>query len=486
MALRTPAGKAVSGDLFVPPPGFAASDVLVTDRMTIGTSKTVTVGTAGKVGLVVFDGVAEQRISLKLSSVSVTAAYVSIQRPDGSRLVWPTVVGPGGAFIDTVTLPATGTYTILVDPDSSYTGNMTLTLYDVPPDTTGTITVGGAAQTVTLETPGQNGTLTFSGTQNQRVSLRLSPVSVAAAYVSIRKPDGSDLVGRSVVGPGGLFVDTRTLPSTGTYTIVLDPDGASTGNATMTLYDVPADTTGTITPGGSAQTVSLSTPGQNGSLTFAGTADARFSLRLSSVSIGAGYVSVRKPDGSNLVGPSVFGQGGLFTGSHTLPATGTYTIVLDPDGASTGSATVTLYDVPADASGTLTIDGPSRTITAAPGQNPYVSFEGAAGAAGTPRGHEHRHRDQPARGAKARRQPPRLARLRLLVPGVSYVRHDAARRGHVHDLARPLRGPLRFDDVGADGSRRRRDGPAGRDGRLVERFAPRSGLGPLEALAAGS
>ena len=43
-----------------------------------------------------------------------------------------TTAGTFGGFLDTTTLPTSGAYTILVDPQGSGTGGVTLTLYDVP------------------------------------------------------------------------------------------------------------------------------------------------------------------------------------------------------------------------------------------------------------------------------------------------------------------------------------------------------------------
>ena len=72
---------------------------------------------------------------------------------------------PQRRFLDTRVLPASGTYTILVDPQLADLGSMTLTLYDVPPDLTGSIAIGGPPASLTLgPVPGQNATLSFSGT----------------------------------------------------------------------------------------------------------------------------------------------------------------------------------------------------------------------------------------------------------------------------------------------------------------------------------
>ena len=52
----------------------------------------------------------------------------------------------------------------------------------------------------------------------------------------------------------------------------------------------------------------------------------------------------------------------------------------DPQGPVTGSLTLTLYNVPADAAGSAVIGGPAVTVsTTTPGQNAVVTFAGTAG-----------------------------------------------------------------------------------------------------------
>jgi hypothetical protein len=134
----------------------------------------------------------------------------------------------------------TGTYTILVDPQGADLGSMTLNLYDVPPDLTGTIAIGGGPVSLTLApTPGQNATLTFNGTATQRVSLRLSNVTIGntsccGARISILKPDGTTVVPPILVGTFGATI-TATLPVTGVYSIGIDPQQAYLGGITLTL-----------------------------------------------------------------------------------------------------------------------------------------------------------------------------------------------------------------------------------------------------------
>jgi hypothetical protein len=136
-------------------------------------------------------------------------------------------------------LPASGTYTILVNPQGTDLGSMTLTLHDVPADLTGSIAIGGAAVSLNLgPVPGQNATLGFDGAAGQRVTLRLTNVTIGnsccGARISLLKPDGTNVVPSIFVGTSGATM-TATLPVAGRYSIVVDPQGSYTGGITLTL-----------------------------------------------------------------------------------------------------------------------------------------------------------------------------------------------------------------------------------------------------------
>jgi hypothetical protein len=303
-----------------------------------------------------FAGVAGRRVSLELRAVTIgssssSSAKVSILNPNGTTLVSPTYFGTNGGFVDVKALPSTGTYTILVDPQSNAVGGATLRLHDVPPDAAGSIVPGGAAVSVATTVPGQNSRLSFSGTAGARISLALTEVTIgtssfSSAKVSILNPNGTALVSPTYFGTSGGFVDVKTLPSTGTYTILLDPQSTAVGGVTATLYGVPADASTTLAVGGSPAAVSLTVPGQNAKATFSGTAGQRVTLRLTNVSIGtssfsSAKVSVLNPSGTTLLSPTYFGTSGK-TIALTLATTGTYTVVLDPQAAAIGSATLGL------------------------------------------------------------------------------------------------------------------------------------------------
>jgi hypothetical protein len=163
---------------------------------------------------------------------------VSILKPDGGVLVTPTCV-EGYGFVDAIQLPTTGTYTIFVDPAGPVKGTVTLTLYTVT-DVSGTIAADGSPVSVPLNTPGQNGSLTFSGTALQWVTLTTSGMSGQIAFAcdvnaSILKPsNGGVLVPPSCVEGNGV-INAVQLPTTGTYTIVIDPVSYVRGTITLTL-----------------------------------------------------------------------------------------------------------------------------------------------------------------------------------------------------------------------------------------------------------
>jgi hypothetical protein len=227
----------------------------------------------------------------------------------------------------------------VVDPAAANTGTLTLNLYDVPPDVAATITAGGAAFTVTTTAPGQNATIVFSGNSSQRISLALSAGTMGQEKVSLLAPDGSTLFS-STFGNSG-FVDVRTLAVAGSYALVVDPIGANAGSLTLALYDVPPDTSSTISVGGAPVTVKTTVPGQNAVLTLSGNAGQAVSLKLSAVTMSSARVSILNPDTSTLVAPRTFGTaGGTLT--VTLPTSGAYTVVIDPQVSATGSMTLTL------------------------------------------------------------------------------------------------------------------------------------------------
>ncbi|MEU8038899.1 pre-peptidase C-terminal domain-containing protein, partial [Streptosporangium sp. NPDC049078] len=229
-----------------------------------------------------------------------------------------------------------GTYTVALVPESAYTGKLTATI-----DTgyiTNNITIGGSPSTITIASPGQDGMWKFTGTANKKVYLRFTGGTFGDLYdakVSLKKPDGSILKSDQFCGTSCQW-DTTVLPVDGTYTILLDGQAAAVGALTATLTEVPADVTTALTVNGGSRPVTITSPGQNASFTFSGTAGQTVTVTLTGNAYGSTSFIVRKPDGTTLTSKSTSSASVSFP-SLALPTAGTYTIFVDPSGPAIGT-----------------------------------------------------------------------------------------------------------------------------------------------------
>ena len=361
----------------------------VSGSITPGGSSVSVTNAVGQNGRLTFSGTAGQRVFLKVSTSSYVAtstasSVVNLLKPDGSTLAGTgAVTAVGFGWIDTTTLPTSGTYAIAVDPQDDTTGTTTLTLYDVAADASGSVTPGGSSVSVT-NTVGQNGDWTFSGTAGQRVFVKASAGTLAgdgthAVYARLLKPDGSQLAQASVGANLTSFIDTQTLPTTGTYTLVADPYLDVTGTTTLTLYSVPADVTTPIAIDGPAVTLSLSV-GQDAALPFTGAAGQAIRFDRSQISIPTAQYAILKPDGSTLTSTVAGSSNGNLTA--TLPTTGTYTLSVAHYQDGSGAATVDLViqgDAPFDGA-SMTVCGAAPVFRAEPvsGSSQQYQFQVAS------------------------------------------------------------------------------------------------------------
>jgi hypothetical protein len=196
-----------------------------------GSPVTVTTTVPGQNVRLTFSGTAAQRVSLLLTNVTIPYMDVFILRPDGSILA---IFSGTNGFLDTQTLATDGTYAVVVNPRFEYIGSATLTLYDVPADPTTALDLNGSSGTLTTTTPGQNGTVTFSGSSGQQATVHITGNSIGATAVTLRKPDGGSLTS-TWWWDTSFNLQTQTLPTTGTYTIEVNPDWANTGNITVSV-----------------------------------------------------------------------------------------------------------------------------------------------------------------------------------------------------------------------------------------------------------
>ena len=350
-----------------------------------GTAKTVTIADPGRNAYTTFAGTAGQRVLIQSSNGSPAFGCCGLTwwlaAPDGTRVgstFYP------GYTLNTTTLPQTGTYKVIVDPNDVLVGSLTFSAWNVPADAdAGTLPLNGTAKTVTTGTPGQNGFTTFAGTTGQRVLVQSSNASPAFGCCGLtwwlQAPDGTRV--GSTYYPN-YTLNTIALPQTGTYKVIVDPSDALVGSIDFKAWDVPADAdAGTLPLNGTAKTVTTGTPGQNGFTTFAGTTGQRVLIQSSNASPVFGCCGLtwwlEAPDGSR-VGSTFYPNYTLNT--IALPQTGTYKVIVDPSDALVGSIDFKAWNVPADAdAGTLSLNGTAKTVTTGtPGQNGFTTFTAGA------------------------------------------------------------------------------------------------------------
>jgi len=376
-------------DVYVPPPSFTPLDIASTGRV-LDQPVVAVVSAVNKVALLTFSGSQGGQVALQLTSgtfgAATSNARITVYRPNGTAFISATGFANAGLWLDKRVLPETGTYTVLIDPQGTATGQVTVQTHLVPPDAAATTQPGGAAVTVGTTVPGQNAGVTFAGAASQKVSLTVSNstfgAATSSANVSVLKPDGSSLVTAKGFGATGLFLDTFQLPTAGTYTVLIDPQLAVTGTVNVRVHDATEAASGTVLDAAAA-TMGTGAPGQNGRVTFSASANQRVSIQLSNSTYGSAAssasVSLLKPDGSVVIAAKGFGSTGIYLDTVVLPTAGTYAVFIDPGGSAVGQVDVKVVDTEDTDLLIAPGDPPVTTSTAKPGQNSAVRFAGSAG-----------------------------------------------------------------------------------------------------------
>ena len=355
---------------------LAAAPALALD----GVPSNATLATAGHPVRLTFIGSMGQNLGLgitglMLSPVGSSAAYVFVYSPDGSRMNFKTCYTWSGCKLDLINLPMSGVYSVLVTPQVSGTGSFTATLSS---DVTGSLTLG-APLNLSLSRAGQNGRPTFSGTVGDILGLALTGVTVTPALagggtISVYKPDGILLTVFSFFNGNITTQSLPPLPTTGIYSILIDPSDAAT--ARLTLLLTPA-VQAPLTLDGASSNVTLGTAGQPVRLTFTGSMGQNLGLGVTGLilspagSTGAD-VTVYSPDGSKMNSTTCYATWtGCELNLSNLPMSGTYSVVVMPQANGTGSFTATLSS---DAAGGLTAGTPLNLNLNRAGQNGRLTF----------------------------------------------------------------------------------------------------------------
>jgi ribosome-associated translation inhibitor RaiA len=158
--------------------------------------------------------------------VGLTSSTISLMSQDGTTLASTAVGTAGGALEIPNPLPATGTYTILVRPGGTYTGNMTLTLSTEVSDS---LKINAAPRQIMISRVGQCGRYTFSGTAGQQVTIKATNNKFGNVMVNLYTPSGVLQAG-ATSSASTFNLNPVTLATTDTYTITINPAMTDTGS----------------------------------------------------------------------------------------------------------------------------------------------------------------------------------------------------------------------------------------------------------------
>jgi hypothetical protein len=295
-----------------------------------------------------------------------------VTEPNGTRLTYAECyTSQGGCQLSMTNLPATGTYTVTIEPPGQTQIGFTITLSQ---DVTANLTPSTTPINVTL-VAGQNVDDTFTATAGQSMTLYVGSIATNPSGQTVTATVYNS-AGTSVgVGSGtSSFTINLTNLAAGTYTVVIVP--VYGGSATMQETFAPV-LGGTLTANGVGVNEAASVPGQYGYFLFSGTAGQSLALALTSLTLnptsaGNIYVAVNEPNGTRLAYAECYtSQGSCELDLPNLPVTGTYTLTIEPPGQTQIGFTETLSQ---DLGGTLALNTPQNLTPSAVGQNAWLTF----------------------------------------------------------------------------------------------------------------
>ncbi len=300
-----------------------------------------------------FQGTAGQQISVELTGYVGLAGGSSLYLYDqlghlygNNNLQWISNGSVATAALGPYTLPQPGTYTVVLLPSGTATGqqiSVEVTSYS------------GLAGGSSLYLYDQQGHL-YGNNNLQWICNGSTAVAALGPYM---------------------------LAQSGTYTALLLPSGLPTGTATVRVFSVPQSATGSLTLGGAAVSLANTVSGQQLVWTFHGTVGQQINIALNGYTGLAGGSSLYLYDqqghlygNNNLQWISNGSAATAPLGPFTLAQTGIYTIVLAPSGLATGNANVQLLNA-TPVKGSLTVGGAALTLTdVAPWQPLVWTFSG--------------------------------------------------------------------------------------------------------------
>ncbi|AIV78435.1 hypothetical protein X994_290 [Burkholderia pseudomallei] len=322
---------------------------------------------------------APQTLWLAISNTSTNPSGQVVRYAvyNSNQVMYASSATSSSATLNLAPLPVTGTYQLIISPDSGVTASAQIQLLS-----SGTLVANASGTSYTLPAGGGSMYLNFNATAGANLDLTFSNLSVTGSNnsfsVYVYDPNGAQIVSFPCsVSNVNCTADLWNLLA-GPYTIVVTPPNSSSvvSFTSSLLSEIVGPA---LTVNSPVQLNVNENQGQR--YTFNAHAGDTYALQLSGVTGQPMSVRMYSPNGAVTVG----GYYTTFTTSGTqlinlpnLPATGTYTLEVSCAWSGpTCSGQLTLFS---GVSGTLTTNATSPAYTAnAGGQNIYMAFNAAAG-----------------------------------------------------------------------------------------------------------
>ncbi len=377
VTVTTPGGSATSaGDLVIPPAGGPLSANSAATRLSLNApASTVSVGGSANT-LVLFDLTTTLPGVLAITPGTATGSRVVVYAPDGSVFVASTALTGAAQSIPLPPVALSGTYTAVFSPGSSTVGALGVQI--LGPATTALI-VGAAATPISVGAAGVPVLLTFPGTANQTVTVALGGITVPGASVSLISPTGMTLLNASLPTAGLAWYPT--LPTTGTYGVLIQPTGSTPGSVSAAVAVTSLGATLTVNQPTAAVSMAA---GASQVVSFSGGVGELLSLAVAenAGSAPSASISVVQPGGAVLASGSLIPtcspacSGTTVVNLGPLPQTGNYLVILQEPGNNSTPLSVTLAAPLPLNLGSASSGSASVSL---PGQSVLVSFSVMAG-----------------------------------------------------------------------------------------------------------
>ncbi|MGH8669304.1 MAG: beta strand repeat-containing protein [Burkholderiales bacterium] len=387
ISVRTLAGLAESADDFiVPPVGYTYADIISQARVAIdGASASLAIAATGKHGIVLFDGVPGDYLSLQLSTLSILPnGSIAFKVFDSTNA--QIAAGNISASSATVHLPRlarSGTHSII------FSSGAATVSFDMALKRNAVLSASQPVMNADVPSAGQSIRGVYPATASQAATLRLAIASASPANQNVtfrlEKPDGTQLVqATGSQSADGAVLYSASLPISGNYFVIVQPAAPATATMTVALnpaMDVALD---------SASANVGSSPGwRSKRVLFAGTAGQHISIGVTALAYTPANGSptsftIYKPDGTVLTSMNnncwTSNPSGNCPVLHaSLSASGTYSLLVTPPAAVTSfSATITASTA---ITGTLAAATPTAVSITRSGQIAAFEFSGTAGQA---------------------------------------------------------------------------------------------------------